>query len=213
MTTTEGVIKYELDFQPAEPLPAAEVARLNAWRTLMQRIGVIGQDATRYGGYGYGNISCRRRRAPREFIITASQTGHQAELTVADYCLVQAADITANRIVARGPRPPSSEALTHAVLYQHDPAIRAVIHGHCPEIWQQAAALNIPATPDSVPYGTPALAIEIQRLFAETHVARRKILAMGGHTDGVVSFGTSLAHSAGSMLRALAAALRLAPLH
>ena len=40
-----------------------------------------------------------------------------------------------------------------------------------------------------VPYGTPEMAREVQRLFRETDVRTRKIFAMAGHTDGIVAFG------------------------
>jgi hypothetical protein len=32
---------------------------LNAWRKIMYMTALIGQDPARYGGYGFGNISCR----------------------------------------------------------------------------------------------------------------------------------------------------------
>lgn len=206
----EGVIKYQLDFKQTAPLPAAELRTLNAWRRIMYHVGMIGQDPQRYGGYAYGNISCRRRGRPAEFIISATQTGHLAELTPAHYSLVQSTRVDTNQIVACGPRPPSSEALTHAALYQQRRAIRAVIHAHCPEIWRHAASLGIPQTHANAAYGTPAMAQEIQRLFAATNLAQKRIMVMAGHTDGVVSFGASLPHSARILLETLAAALALA---
>ncbi len=40
-----------------------------------------------------------------------------------------------------------------------------------------------------VPYGTPEMAREVQRLFRETDVRARRIFAMAGHKDGIVAFG------------------------
>ena len=59
-----------------------------------------------------------------------------------------------------------------------------------------------PATEPDVPYGTPEMAREVQRLFRETDVRNWKIFAMAGHRDGIVAFG----HDFREALGALAAA-------
>jgi hypothetical protein len=77
----EGVIKFQLHYTPTAvlPLPVDElntaVSALNAWRTLCLRLGVIGQNPTRYEGYGFGNIS-QRRGSTGNFLISGTQTGH-----------------------------------------------------------------------------------------------------------------------------------------
>jgi ribulose-5-phosphate 4-epimerase/fuculose-1-phosphate aldolase len=207
----EGVIKFQLDFTPAPPLAAAEIAEINHWRAMLYQAKLIGQDAARYGGYGYGNLSVRippfdAEPALRRFIISGSQTGHLAELGPEHYTVVTESYPAENRVVAGGPIRPSSESLTHAAVYALDPAIRAVFHAHSPEIWQAAQLLHIPITDAAVPYGTPAMAAEVTRLYTTTHLAQWRIFSMGGHEDGIVSFGRTAQEAGDVLLAALAAA-------
>lgn len=212
MSKQEGVIKFHLDFTPAPPLPADDIAVINAWRAKLYQEKLIGQDPARYGGYGYGNLSMRLapyEAAPalRRFVISGSQTGHLAELGPEHYAIVTAFYPEENRVIAHGPIRPSSESLTHGAVYAIDPAIRVVLHAHSPEIWQAAGTLSIPITAPSVPYGTPAMAAEVARLFAESDVAQQRIFSMGGHEDGIVAFGET-AEAAGDVLLATLAAAR-----
>ena len=105
---------------------------------------------------------------------------------------------------------PSSEALTHAAVYAQDAALRAVVHGHTPELWRHARALGLPVTDEAVPYGSPEMAREVDRLFRETDVRRHRLFAMGGHEDGVVAFGRSLDEAGSALLTHLARALAVA---
>jgi ribulose-5-phosphate 4-epimerase/fuculose-1-phosphate aldolase len=214
MTKQEGVIKFQLDFTPAPPLPASDLALINHWRAILYQHKLIGQDPARYGGYGYGNLSMRL--APYDapptlagFVISGSQTGDLAELGPEHYACVTTCYPAENRIVASGPIRPSSESLTHGATYGLDSAIRAVFHAHSPEIWLNAAALAIPVTDAHVPYGTPAMAAEVERLYAATDLAQRRIFSMGGHEDGIVAFGESAEEAGEILLAALAAAQRL----
>ena len=182
----EGVIKFQLEHRQAPPLPTAEVAELTHWRSWMLARGLIGELHTPDGPIGYGNIS---RRAAAGFIITGSQTGGLAELGPEHYTLVRACRLENNRVYSEGPLKPSSESLTHAAVYQQDQTIYWVMHAHCAAIWEQAKEFRLPTTPKDVPYGTPQMAGEVARLFQETAVAELGIFAMGGHQDGIVSFG------------------------
>jgi ribulose-5-phosphate 4-epimerase/fuculose-1-phosphate aldolase len=200
----EGVIKFRLDFTEALPLTPGELAELQTWRAILYRHRLIGQEPARYGGYGYGNLSHRLPpyAAPshhRTFVISGSQTGDLAELGPEHYAVVEACYSEENRIVARGPIRPSSESLTHGAVYDLDSAIRCVLHVHSPEIWQQAAGLALPITDAAVPYGSPEMAAEVARLYAETDLQVRGIFSMGGHEDGIVAFGPT-AQAAGDVL-------------
>ena len=213
-TQDEGVIKYRLDFTPSPPLTQADIEHINHWRNLLYRHQLIGQDPARYGGYGYGNLSLRLEPfeavpALRRFVISGSQTGHLPELGPEHYTIVTECYPEENRLVAHGPIRPSSESLTHAAVYALDTKIRAVFHAHSPEIWQAAARLGIPTTRDDVPYGTPAMAAEVTRLYTTTRVAQQRIFSMGGHEDGIVSFGESAEQAGEILLAALAAATAL----
>jgi hypothetical protein len=183
----EGVIKYQLQFTPG-PLPdGLPLAELIAWQRIMHDLGLLGRDPARYGGLAYGNLSLRI--AGNGFVISASQTADQPRPTAQDFCLVTAWDCTGNRLVAQGPARPSSESLTHAALYDADPAIGCIIHGHSPEIWQGREPLGLATTTPEVAYGTPAMAREMARLYREQGFRGQGALAMGGHRDGVVGFG------------------------
>jgi hypothetical protein len=211
MTKQEGVIKFTLEYAPGDALPAAQLAELNAWREALYGRKLLGQDPARYGGYGYGNLSMRLAPydvppAQRRFVISGTQTGHLTALGPEHYAIVTACYPVENRVVATGPIRPSSESLTHGAVYAIDPAIRYVMHVHSPEIWQRAADLHLPTTDPAIPYGTPQMAAEVVRLFAETPVATLRVFAMGGHEDGIVSFGRTAAEAGDVLLAALAAA-------
>ncbi|MDE2088738.1 MAG: class II aldolase/adducin family protein [Gammaproteobacteria bacterium] len=210
MPAQEGVTKFDLQFTSSAPLPFDELRALNAWRTIFHRLDLIGRDPLRYGGVGFGNVSGRLAPfdgpAPR-FAITGTQTGHLPVLDERHYAVVLATDPVRNRVVAQGPVPPSSESLTHGMLYKLDDEIRYVFHVHCPEIWRNAHALGIPVTDPSVAYGTPAMAAEIKRLFKAAGVGEQKVFAMGGHEDGVIAFGCSAQCAGTIIVRCLADAL------
>ena len=127
----------------------------------------------------------------RAFLITGTQTGHLQRLSLDDYCVVESYDGPANRVVSKGTVLPSSESMTHGAFYDLAPDVRAVFHGHAPVLWQRAAALGLPVSRAHVPYGTPAMAREVKRLYAHTDLPAVGVMAMGGHEDGVISFGCS----------------------
>lgn len=210
----EGIIKFQLRFTAAHPLPFDDLREVNAWRRVLYLTQLIGRQPDRYGGFGYGNISQRLGPfdAPvhqRRFVISGTQTGGLAHLTEEHYAIVLECYPERNLIVAEGPIRPSSESMTHATLYALDDDLRCVIHAHAPHIWRGAQALDIPMTDEGVPYGSPEMAEEVRRLFQETSVRDRLILAMGGHQDGVVSFGHTVEEAGSVMIRSLARAFQL----
>jgi hypothetical protein len=207
MTPREGVVQFNLTFLPADPLPAATIGILNAWRRILYRLGMIGQDPHRYGGLGYGNVSIRAASGnAASFIISGTQTGGMDRLFPEHYTLVTAFDPAANSVAAEGVVRPSSESLTHGSLYRLDRMIGAVIHAHSPEIWTQADAIGLPVTRRDVHYGTPEMAEEVCRLFQNTPVGVLKIFAMGGHEDGIVAFGGGMEQAGLTLVRYLALA-------
>jgi ribulose-5-phosphate 4-epimerase/fuculose-1-phosphate aldolase len=108
-------------------------------------------------------------------------------------------DLDRNFLKSTGETPPSSEALTHAALYQVDNAIRAVVHVHSAGLWE--AHLNrLPTTKPDVAYGTPGMAYEMIRLHKRSAIGKRGCVVMGGHRDGVIAFGASIADAAGAIL-------------
>jgi L-ribulose-5-phosphate 4-epimerase len=210
MAEREGVVKYQLEFSDGPAPEAYQVAELIAWRTLLYRLRLIGEDPARYEGVGFGNVSQRLgENAGTAFVISGTQTGREERLTPRDFCRVSAFDSARNWLRAEGPVAPSSEALTHAALYASDAGIHCVLHGHSPEIWNTAAALGLPSTAREVPYGTPAMADEMLRLLRESELRSAGIFVMAGHEDGVIAFGPSVATAGAVLATTLARALAL----
>ncbi|MBU2714031.1 class II aldolase/adducin family protein [Zooshikella harenae] len=188
MTTkeTEGVIKYQLHHsQEPITLPTSLFKALTAWRSILLKLEVIGQDAHRYQGYGFGNLSARSEHDT--FYITGTQTGEDPVLQEQHYAEVIKANISEFSIYSQGLTKPSSEALSHSAIYQANPDIKFIFHGHCPEIWQMAKQLNLPTIPVTVAYGTQAMAEAVTKLLHES--PKTSGIVMEGHEDGVITFG------------------------
>lgn len=188
VTEQEGVIKYRLDHAQGAPPPWPVVAELEAWRRLLVRLGLVGQDPARYDGFGFGNVSLRSDRGG--FWVSGTQTGHMARLEASHYVHVDGWDIAGNRLSSHGAVQPSSEAMTHAAVYDASPGVNAVLHAHSPDIWQAAEALGYPVTGPSIPYGTPQMATAV--VAAARHAGESGVVVMGGHLDGVLAFGETL---------------------
>jgi hypothetical protein len=208
----EGVIKFSAAHED-RALPrhrfAKTCAQLSAWREVLFHLGLIGQDPARYDGAGYGNVSVRTgpfpgERGRRAFVISGTQTGGAPCVSLQSYCVVTAYDARMNRVDSWGPILPSSESMTHGALYDLGPHIRAVLHVHAPHLFARARELGVPTSRDGVRYGTPDMAREVARLYRETPLEVRGVLAMGGHEDGIIAFGRDL-DDAGAKLLSLAA--------
>ncbi len=213
----EGVIKFraEHEARPLDERRYGELAcKLIAWREILGLTGLVGQDPARYGGYGFGNVSARvgppaAARGRRAFLITGTQTAGKRCVGLDDFALVERYDYHHNRVDSHGRAAPSSETMTHAALYDVSPAIRCVLHAHSPVVWRRARRLRLPTTDPGVPYGTPEMALAVQRLCDATALPERRILAMGGHEDGIVVFGRSPEEAGAVLLNWLARAYEL----
>lgn len=210
----EGVIQYDLE-HTAEPLRECDhhaIQQLRGWRAILRDTALLGEDPNRYGGLGFGNMSHRvgaasMARGRRAFVVSGSQTSGIDDVGPDHFARVDAWSVTENRVVSRGPVPPSSEALTHATLYDHGAHLRCVLHVHSPDIWTAHRRLGVPATPMGVAYGTVAMANATASLLRSGQVFEVGAYVMLGHDDGVVAFGRS-AHEAGTtLMRLLASAL------
>ncbi|MFK7805021.1 MAG: class II aldolase/adducin family protein [Anaerolineae bacterium] len=200
----EGVIKFKMTYTQADPLSAEQLSELNAWRKIMVLMGMIGQSPYRYTGYGFGNISRRLTPAENpadtnEFLISGTQTGGINDLKPEHYAKILSCNGVENHVIAEGPMKPSSESMTHGMVYQLDPAAQWVFHAHDPYIWTHAKALGVPETGIDVEYGSPEMSAEVGRLFSEGLVQEQKIFSMAGHLDGIVTFGAT-AEEAGAVL-------------
>jgi ribulose-5-phosphate 4-epimerase/fuculose-1-phosphate aldolase len=210
----EGVVKFEARHRSTalDLRRYGETAcRLLAWREVLGRLGLVGQDAARYQGVAYGNVSARvgppgAPRRERAFLITGTGTAGRACADPAMLCVVERCDPARNQVESHGPSTPSSEAMTHGTLYDLGAHVRWVFHAHAPVLWQAAAALRLPTTPPEVEYGTPAMARAIEALWRSGGLGERRILAMAGHEDGVVAFGRSAEEAGEVLVRHLALA-------
>jgi ribulose-5-phosphate 4-epimerase/fuculose-1-phosphate aldolase len=209
MSEQEGVIKYQLHHDYAPLASALYLAEINAWRSILYKLNLIGQDDQRYGGLGYGNISQRVRTKPLQFVISGTQTGHLEQLSHHDYCLITEASPQNNRIISIGDCQPSSEALTHASVYAEVDTVQAVIHVHSPAIWKNTHTLQLAHTPADIAYGTPAMAHAVAQLMDTQSWQHAAVFTMLGHEDGVIAFGTSLTQAAQILIAQLALAIEM----
>ena len=192
----EGYIKYESHWTPG-PATHVEAARqLDTWRRPLFAAGLIGQYEDI--GIGYGNISVRRGSGGL-FLISGTQTGHLPATNERHYSLVTDCDIRSGIVRCSGPMQASSEAMTHAAIYALDARIEAVVHVHSNALWCGLKG-KLPTTNPDVGYGTPDMASEFERLYRMGGLKEAGVAVMGGHEDGLVSFGSSLQVAAERML-------------
>ena len=190
----EGYIKFDCNWIPSNDIPLNKVAVLNVWREIMYKKGLIGVYPD---GIGFGNISLRCNE--KTFLISGSATGGLATLNESHYSLVTNYDLSANSVTCVGPLKASSESLTHALIYECSAAINAVIHIHNLKLWTNSIH-HVPTSSENISYGTPEMANEIKRLFDETALSKEKIIVMGGHREGIISFGKDLEEAASILI-------------
>ena len=207
MNEPEGVIKYQLSHQHIPLKTQCSIASLNAWRSVFYKLELIGQIENRYAGYGFGNISQRIMTSDRQFIIAGTQTGGLNLLSIQNYCLVKQVNLKNNSLESIGETKPSSEALTHASVYQQNNNITSVIHVHSPDIWNKTKKLKLPFIADNIPYGTPEMADEVSRLLQESYPQPTGIFSMLGHEDGVVAYSDSLEKAAYLLIKTYSKAI------
>ncbi len=191
MSIDEGYIKYRGNWTAAPPIDPAVADQLETWRRPLYEAGLIGHYDDL--GIGFGNLSVRRDEST--FYISGTQTGQLATTDGRHYALVTAYDIDRNSVDCKGPVQASSESLTHAAIYELDPDIGAVVHVHSANLWHKLKN-SLPATDENVAYGTPDMAREFARLYADTPLADVGLAVMTGHEEGLVSIGADLEQAA-----------------
>ena len=197
MTIDEGYVKYQSFWTKAPAPHAAATEELETWRQPLFAAGLIGE-YPEYG-IGYGNISVRAGE-PGQFLISGTQTGHLAATDKSHYALVTSWSVHSNRVCCVGHVQASSEAMTHAAIYQLDQQISAIVHVHSKDLWCRYMN-TLPTTAADVPYGTPAMANEFRRLYRDTDFRQAQLAVMGGHEEGIISIGGTLEQAATRVLR------------
>ncbi len=181
----EGVIKFQCEWVKKAPPLWEEIRGIEGWRRELYERGLIGVYPN---GIAFGNVSGRACRH-EGFIISGTQTGGRRRLGVEHYTRVTQYDFGRNTIVCEGPVKASSESLTHAMVYEMDRSIEAVIHVHSRALWRRLMH-KVPTTAKHVSYGTPEMAGEVERLYRAGRLRAKRIFVMGGHEEGIVSFGS-----------------------
>jgi ribulose-5-phosphate 4-epimerase/fuculose-1-phosphate aldolase len=187
----EGYIKFNCNWIPSTDIPLSKVAELNVWRDKMYRKGLIG-----YILMGLALETWRMNE--NTFLISGSATGGLETLNESHYSLVTNYDLSTNSVTCKGLVKASSESLTHALIYECSATTNAVIHIHNLNAWNKLIH-QVPTSREHIAYGTPDMANEIKRLFSETPLSIEKIIVMGGHQEGIISFGKDL-EEAGNIL-------------
>jgi len=190
----EGYIKFNCYWTPSDDIPINKAVELNVWREMMYKKGWSGVYPN---GIGFGNISIRCNE--KTFLISGTATGGLATLNESHYSLVTGYNLSTNSVTCKGPVKASSESLTHALIYECSAATNAVIHIHNLKLWNRLIH-HVPTSRESISYGTPEMANEIKRLFDETALSKEKIMVMGGHPEGIISFGKDLEEAANILI-------------
>jgi len=157
MNETAAAPKFETIFLSNTPPNDKGIAELIKWCAVFHEKEL----APCYGKGTFGNLSYRIKPDFQQFIITASGLTSKGTLSGREFVEIDSADAEAFTVKAKGSRAPSSESILHHVIYQARPEINAVFHGHCAQIMDNAARLNIPCTSKEQPYGTKALTEEV----------------------------------------------------
>jgi len=190
----EGVIKYDRsNFTKSVPLEISEYQELENFRLPLYRTKLIGAYES---GLGYGNISVRTndknnlKNSSPQFLITGTQTGNLEHLNGSHYTKVINFSLENFNIETVGPIEASSEALTHASIYEFNLNIKAIIHIHSSSIWKgMLRDGQYPQTAASITYGTKEMAMAIKECLKNEG---QGVLVMAGHEDGVITYGPTL---------------------
>lgn len=195
----EGYIKFTVRLTPGDVAGGGALDRLNAFRTELYDLGLIGIYP---GNIGYGNVSLRDG-ADGAFLITGTATGAKRVLSLSDYCRVTSFDPVKNEVLCTGRVRASSESMSHGVIYQALPETGCVAHVHSSELFRFMLAHGFPRTPESAAFGTPEMAYEISRQ-VRARGASRGVFAMAGHEDGVIAYGQDVDATRDVLLKVLA---------
>jgi hypothetical protein len=193
----DGIIKYNFDFTQSEPLEKDSWEDIEAVRSRLYALNLIGVYPD--SGIGFGNIS--QRVSEKSFVITGTQTGDLESLHAEHYSLVEDFDDTQFYLKSSGASKPSSEALTHGTIYNLSSKIGAVIHIHSRKLWEFMLKNEYLKTND-VPYGSQEMIADIKDLYAKNDLDNAKF-AMLGHEEGIITFGKDLQTAERELLKIL----------
>ena len=190
----EGYIKFDCSWEK-QKLNITIPDEIKIWRDRMYNLKLIGHYEEL--NIGYGNISMLVKE---KMLVSGTQTGEIYPIKDEHFTIVDDYNIDRNWVHCLGNIKASSESLTHLAIYHCDKSIKAIIHIHNFSLWETLID-RLPTTNKNVPYGTPEMAKEIERLFQESDVAQQKIIIMAGHEEGIISFGETMKEAGNNILQ------------
>jgi len=182
----EGYVKYTAEHTMSPVIETPLWADLNRARTKLREMGLVGMTS---GGIGFGNLSVRINGD--SFLISGTATGALPVLGPDGYCLITSFDVSRNRVVSTGPVKPSSETMTHGVIYQSCHGANCVIHFHSRQIFDGMIQDSYPATPETAAYGSPEIAFAIGKLVCHDS-ANEGSIVLAGHDEGVIVYAATV---------------------
>jgi len=185
MNEKDGVVKYTLEFKQTKSIEFTCKDKIESIREELYALNLIGAYDD---GIGFGNISLKNQDG---FVITGTQTGHKIHLNIEDYSLVEKVNFETFTTYASGQCKPSSEAITHACIYELDESIGAVIHIHDEKLWRYMLENDFINTSD-VEYGSLDMIKDIKEIYKELDMLENNAFAMKGHFEGVFVFDKTL---------------------
>jgi ribulose-5-phosphate 4-epimerase/fuculose-1-phosphate aldolase len=184
----EGYIKFNCQWTKEEISIQDELFQeLEKERSRLYKLGLIGVYPD---GIGFGNISVRLGESSG-FIITGSATGQFSSLSPSHYAKVTDYNFEKNFIACTGLTKASAESLTHAVIYEARSEAGAVVHVHNLKLWKKLIN-KFPTTSKNIEYGTPEMAQAVKMLAEKSNSHFEKIIIMGGHQEGILTYGSNL---------------------
>jgi ribulose-5-phosphate 4-epimerase/fuculose-1-phosphate aldolase len=187
MFKSEGYVKYTAEHTMSPAIETPHFEELNRARTKLRELGLVG---AALNGIGFGNLSLRVEE--NEFLISGTATGSSPVLGPDGYCLITSFDVSKNRVESTGPVKPSSETMTHGVIYQSCPNANCVIHIHSRTIFDGMIRDKYPATPVTAAYGTPEIALAIGKLVRHDPGKNEGSIVLAGHDEGVIVYAATI---------------------
>ncbi|MFA6036174.1 MAG: class II aldolase/adducin family protein [Candidatus Micrarchaeia archaeon] len=187
--------KFVVERQVKQPLPpdALRIGREIEWAC--KRIA--------HAGFAHGIGGNLSQKHGKGFVITPTGVG-LANMNAGDMSLVTDVDFGANSVKkCIGMQVPSSEALMHALIYAERTEAKAIAHMHVEVLLDEtgASAVDVPTTPQVLPYGTRESAKAACDLLAQADV-----IVMKGH--GTVAVGANIGDAVAKIINKYRAVIR-----
>lgn len=184
----EGYIKFSCICEnDVFSIPDVVLDKINHSRSILKQYDLIGQLPE---GIGFGNISIRLNHT-NIFLITGSNTGCHPVLALQHIAKINDFLIQKKLVYYDGAAKPSSETMTHAAIYEANSQIRAIVHTHHKATWKKHLH-QLPTTDTAYEYGTPEIAGDIKKIVLHNIKQHSGIIIMGGHEDGIITYGQTL---------------------